>query len=383
MANSFGIFFAPLIEDMGWSRAATSAAFSINILTGGFFGIIGGWLNDRLGPRFVLPLLGLLSCLGYYFVAQMNEIWQFYLFFGLLVGMGTNVFVPCMSTIARWFVKRRGMMSGIAFSGSGFGLIVLPLMINWFINIYDWHTSLIFMSAVLLLISILAVILMRTDPYKMGLTPYGYEKTSPESNSSIKFDMLSRTVGEALKTRAFWLFAFSLMCFGFCYFAFQVHINVHAIDSGISSTAAASILTVIGIATIIGQLGLSGLGDKFGFKKLFATGVIMVILGIIVILFARDLWMFYIFGAFLGCSFGVAATQESPITAWLFGLANHGTILGIFAFSFTVGSSIGPLIFGSIYDSTGSYQTAFYIALVLAGCSLILSLFLKRSIYNK
>jgi len=383
MATSFGMFFAPLIEDMGWTRAATSAAFSINIFIGGIFGIIGGWLNDKFGPRVVLPLFGLFSCLGYFLVSQMNAIWQFYLFFGVIVGLGSNVFVPAMSTVARWFVKRRSIMSGIAFSGSGVGLVCLPLIINWFLNAYDWRMSLVIMSITLAVVTLLAVIFVRTNPTKMGLIPYGANELSLNGDIHADDTSNSLTVKQALKTSGFWLLFTALLCYGFCFFAFQVHINVHAIDSGISSIGAASVLTVLGVAAIIGQLGLGALGDKIGNKKMFVLGMACIVLSVITIIFARDLWAFYIFAILLGLAFGNCSTQESPLVAWLFGLASHGTLLGFFAFSFTIGAAIGPMVFGSIYDNSGSYQSAFYISGAVALFGVITSFLMKRSISIK
>jgi len=380
MSTSFGVFFSPLIEDMGWSRTATSGAFSLNGIIGGIFGIIGGWLNDRLGPRKVLPLFGLVSCIGYFLVSQMNAIWQFYLFFGFIVGMGINVFVPSMSTIARWFVQKRSFMSGLAFSGAGIGMIVLPLLINLCIKLYDWRLSLVIMSCAMLFVSLLAIIFIRNNPAEKGLLPYGSDSAA---NENVQHDINSLTVKQALQSKSFWLLFISLVCYGFCFASFQVHIAVHATDTGLSSTSAASVLTAIGIAMLAAQISMGSLGDKFGYKKMFITGLCCIVPSVLIIIFARELWGFYFFALLLGLAFGNCTTQESPLVAWLFGLASHGTILGIFAFSFTIGAALGPLIFGAIYDANGSYYYAFWLAFVLSILAVILSLFLRRSITPK
>jgi MFS family permease len=104
---------------------------------------------------------------------------------------------------------------------------------------------------------------------------------------------------------------------------------------------------------------------------------------LMLILLARELWVFFIFAILLGIASGDCTTQESPITAWLFGLASHGVIFGVFSFSFTIGAAIGPLVFGYIFDTTGSYQYAFLVSVALAILAAILGLFLKQTAPRK
>jgi MFS family permease len=134
---------------------------------------------------------------------------------------------------------------------------------------------------------------------------------------------------------------------------------------------------------IVGQLGLGGIGDKIGYKPAYIYGLLFIVLAIFTIFFARDLWLFIVFAALLGLAFGNCSTQESPLVAWMFGLGSHGTLLGIAAFSWTCGASLGPLVFGAIYDAQGNYQSAFWIAGIMSVAAVITSLFLKRAVKGK
>ena len=134
---SFGIFFKPMSADFGWNRALTSGAFSLSWLVTGFLTIAIGWLNDRFGPRPVMTLCGLLAGIGFLLMSQVNTIWQLYAFYGVLIGAGLSVFVPLLSTVARWFVKRRTLMSGIVVCGIGVGSLAIPPLANWLIQTYD------------------------------------------------------------------------------------------------------------------------------------------------------------------------------------------------------------------------------------------------------
>jgi MFS family permease len=380
LGTSFGIYFKPITEELNWTRVATSGAFSIYLIIGGISGIIVGGLNDKFGPRVVLPLCGIASVLGYLLISQMQAVWQFYLYFGIIAGIGSNVYVPTLSTIAKWFVARRSLMSGIAFSGAGFGMLVFPPIINRFLISYDWRLSLVVLSILILVVSVLAVVLLRRDPAAVGQTAYG--------SHDIKVDH-SHAAGQSLPlksavlTKEFWLFFLTLVCYGFCYFSLQVHIAPHITDLGLPSSDAATILSVIGVATIVGQIGLGSIGDKFGNKRTFIIGLICITLALITVLVARELWAFLIFAVLLGLAFGNCSTQESPVVAWLFGMASHGTILGVFAFSFTIGAAIGPWFFGYIYDMMGSYQIAFYVDGALSLFAIILTLFLKKTIAKR
>jgi MFS family permease len=375
LQTSFGIFFKPIIDALGWTRTVTSGAFSLSQIAGGIACIVLGWLNDKYGPRVSVTLVGILSVIGYLLMSQIQAVWQLYLYYGILIGAGVGVFAPIPSTVAKWFFQRRSMMTGIVFAGTGFGMLVFPPLINWLLSSYDWHLTLIVLSIIIFVVSILAAVLLRSDPSKVGQVAYGADSIKSEGS---EFNYGSFTLKEAMLTKEFWLFCLALLCYGFCFFALQVHIAAYATDRGISPGDAATIMAVIGGATIVGQIGLGSIGDKIGYKKAFLIGVICITIAVFTLMAAKQLWAFYFSGIFLGLAFGNCSTQESPIAAWLFGLGSHGVILGVFACAFTVGAAIGPLLFGYVFDSTGSYQLAFWIAEVFSIAAIVLTLFLRQ-----
>jgi MFS family permease len=372
---SFGIFFKPIIDALGWTRAVTSGAFSLSQIAGGISCIMIGGLNDRFGPRVSVTLCCIISVLGYLLISQIQAIWQLYLYYGILIGVGVGVFVPILSTIARWFFQRRSMMSGIAFAGTGFGILIFPPLVNWLLSAYGWHLTFIVLAIIIFVVSIFSAILLKSDPSKVGQVGYG------ENNAKVKGVNLgnkSFTLNEAILTKQFWLFCVALLGYGFCFFSLDVHIAPYATDVGISSTGAATILSILGGATIVGQIGMGSIGDKIGYKRAFLVGIVCIIVAIFTLMVARQLWVFYLSAIFLGLAFGNCSTQESPIAAWLFGLASHGIILGIFACSFTIGAAIGPLVLGYMYDVTGNYKYAFWIAAALAIATVILTAYIKQ-----
>jgi len=137
--NAFGVFFMPMMTEFGWTRALTSGAVSLSWIIQGVVGLGMGALNDKLGPRLVLTIVGLILGISYLVMSQITSAWQFYLISGVLVGAGLGgIVVPLGSTIARWFTKRRNFMTGLGFIGVNTGFLVGTPISERIIGIYDW-----------------------------------------------------------------------------------------------------------------------------------------------------------------------------------------------------------------------------------------------------
>jgi len=124
MFSTFGVFFTSFLAEFGWPRATISGAASLASVVLGFVGIVAGRLGDRIGPRMVMVGCGVFLGSAYLLMSQVNATWQLYLFYGVIAGIGfSGMDVLPLSTVARWFVKRRGMMTGIIKIGSGAGML--------------------------------------------------------------------------------------------------------------------------------------------------------------------------------------------------------------------------------------------------------------------
>ena len=140
--NSYGVFFNQLLADFAWPRETISGAFSLAQMVIGVGAIFLGTLNDRYGPRLLMTIGGILAGLGYVLMSQVNSVWQLYLFYGVIVGIGlSGTDVILLSTTARWFIKRRGIMSGVVKMGTGIGIMLIPIITAGLIDSYAWRTS--------------------------------------------------------------------------------------------------------------------------------------------------------------------------------------------------------------------------------------------------
>ena len=372
---SFGIFFEPLLAEFGWTKAMTSGAFSLSFFLTGLLGVFAGKLTDRFGPRIVVTVCGFFLGLGYLLVSQTSTFWQLYLFYGVVValGMGASV-IPLQSTVARWFVKRRGVMTGTIISGIGMGMVVVPPVANWLISSYSWRTSYIVVSISALVLIISAAQFLKRDPRKIGQLPYGGDGLE-EKGGSLDTGFSLR---EAIRTWQFWTLGVALLCFTMSEGTVLVHIVSHAIGLGISVTNAALIIPIIGGISIPGRILMGIAGDRIGNKPAWTICFIFLTISFFLLLEARELWLLYLFAVIFGFGYGGLSALISPIVAELFGLSSHGVIFGvIIMFGGTAGMAVGPLLAGHIFDITGRYQLAFMIYVVILVIGLILTSLLR------
>ena len=365
LLSTFGVFFIPLSIEFGWTRAMTSSPASLIVIVIGLGGIIAGRLNDKFGPRLAAAGCGLFLGAGYLLMSQMGTIWHFYLFYGVMVGIGiSGSYVPLLSTAGKWFVKKRGMMSGIISAGSGVGQLVMPLVASWLIFGYGWRTAFLVIGLASLVILVSAAQLLRRDPGRMGQLPDG--------GTVMEDDLVSKAKGfslqQAIHTRQFWLLSGMFFLFGLCIFTIATHIYPHAVDLGISAATATNFLATIGGASIVGRVVMGSAGDRIGNKPTIIIDLTILSVALLWLQFANEVWMLYTFATVYGFAYGGIFPLISPMIAQLFGLDSHGVIFGATYFSNCVGASIGPVLIGYIFDISGGYQLGF---IILAAASVI------------
>ncbi len=372
---SFGIFFNPLLIEFGWTRAMTSGAFSLAMIVQGLLSIVAGALSDRFGPRLVMTICGFTLGIGYLLMSQTSDLWQLYLFYGVIIGSGmSGFFVTVLSTVPRWFSNRRSLMTGIATSGAGIGILIVPPVANWLILIYDWRLSYIILSVVIILTIVSAAQFLRRAPNQVRQIPYG-ERSSEEYQSSTENGDFS--ISRALRTQQFWFTLFIFLCFAVPVFAIMIHIAPHAIDLGISAASAANILAIIGGMSIVGRIALGAAADRIGNRAALIISFSLMSATLFWLTLVTQEWMFYMFAVFFGFAYGGFISAAGPLVAELFGLRSLGLIFGLTDNGFTIGAAVGPLLVGYIFDVTGSYQFAFLLSAVIPIVGLALIAMLK------
>lgn len=373
---TYGVFFKELQVTFGWSRAMISGASSVAFLIMGGGAALAGGLNDRIGPRIILTASAIATGIGYLLMAGIQSLWQLYLLYGCLVGVGFATHdVITLSTAARWFVKRRGTMSGLLKVGTGAGQLTVPLIAAGLIAAYGWRQTYMILGGFTLTALVAAAQLMRRDPQSMGFQPDGASQDdqpsmTPTAGTELPFAVIARS-------KPFWSICLAEFAGFFSIFTIVVHIVPHARDVGLPPTIAAGLLATIGGVSMLGRIVMGAASDRLGGRSSLIICFSVLLTSLVWLLLAANAWMLYLFAVVYGFAHGSLFTVVSPTIAELFGTHSHGLLFGLVLFSGTLGGSAGPVLAGFLFDRTGTYQIALIVLVLMSVLGLFLVTLLR------
>ncbi|MFO8109929.1 MAG: MFS transporter [Thermoplasmata archaeon] len=367
---SFGVFIEPLTQEFGWSRAPLTLGFSISLFVTSFFGIIAGRWSDKYGVRKLMAAGTVLIAAGFLLSSRIETIQHLYLSF-LLVGIGASaVYIPVTTTVARWFDERRGLAVGISVTAIAISMASFPPILERFIHSLGWRTTFVIIGILSLAALSVSTLLMKRAPDNRW------------NNDGKGFKGKHYTLKEALHTKFFWIIYFMFMMAQFSAMTITVHIIPYAIDAGIPSFYAATVLTIIGIANIFGRIIGGWTSDKLGVIKGVSIFFVFQAAAIFMLPFAAGLSTMYAIVTLFGLAYGGWVMIYPVITSRLFGTKNSGAILGALGTVAGLGGAFGPYLAGYLYDVTGVYDLAFLISGVMTAAALGLS-FLFIRVYKE
>ena len=354
---TFGVLFPEFEKEFGWSRAQISGASSTMFIVMGVLGIAMGRVNDLIGPRILLTASTVVFALGFILMSRMTALWRLYLFYGLLCGLGVAAHdVVVLSTVARWFTRGRGLMSGLVKTGAGIGQLIVPLFAAFFILRHGWRDATMVVGLVALIVMVIAAQVVRRDPKSVGLRPWGDDQKEVANDVTQEAGL---DLKQAVRTRQFWLISMAKLADWYCLFTIIIHVVPHGIDQGLEPATAAIVLSVIGGCSILGRLILGAGFDYLGTKRSLLIAFALLFLSVVFLQLLSDpRWLFafaFVYGIGHGGFFAIA----SPSVAEYFGTRSHGVIFGIVMFTGSIGGTLGPWLSGWLYDSTGTYDIAF------------------------
>jgi MFS family permease len=372
-SSAFGVFFEPFIEEFGWTRAVTSGASALNTIIFGILCIFSAGLSERLGPRWVMTLCGIILGLGYFLMAQITRTWELYLYFGVFVAVGMSPYIPLLSLVPQWFTTNRGRMNAIVLSGMGLGIMIVPAVASYLISLWQWRSSYLVMAIVTVIVMVGASQFLSGDPNPPlhGKECRGAVGLADQRNEGL-------TLGETIYTRQFVLVCLLYFSFLFCVVSITVHLVIHAIGLGIPATRAALTLSLIGGACIVGMNVMGNIADRFSNKIGLGVSYSLMGVSLVWLIPSHSGWSLYLFSIVFGFAYGGMQVLFSPLVAELFGTRSHGVILGTAALAGSVGAGAGPIVAGYIFDSLGSYTIAFILCAMLAFTGLVSTLLLKK-----
>ena len=354
--NAGGVFFVPVVRHFGWSRAWFSALGSAAPLAAGLSSPLLGSLLDRIGARPVMIAGAAMVGAGYMALSRANSAAAFLLIFIVMgVGITASTIIPTALVITNWFRARRGAALGVAFAGIPLGSSVVTIWANYLVLHFGFRLAFFAMGVPIVLIVIpLLTAFLRTRP---GSFP---------AQDAAESALPGLEVGEALKTRSFWMIAIAEVLFATAAVGLRVHLVPYLSGIGYTPTMAAEIFGAMFILGAIGSFAIGPFADRLGGRATFAGVFVAGAIGIASLLGAlRPAAV----ATFL-LTFGL--TRETPVYLHPLAIGESlgnrrlGALLGIQAFFTTLGFAAGPVIAGRIFDRSGTYTGAWLLFATMA-----------------
>lgn len=363
---SYSVILVALLHEFGWSRSVLAGAFSVFTLVHGGASPLVGALCERLRPLGMMAMGGVALGLALFANSFIHEPWQLYLGFGVLTAaaVGAAGWTPALVQVQRDFQDRLGLALGIVSSGVGVGMLVVVPITQMLIDAWGWRAAYRVLAVVCVLwIVPSSLFLLRRSGEGRGKAPARKDEAKAGSGN--------QTLAQAMRGEPFWLMCAAFFFGNVCSQTLHVHQVAYLVDHGVAAMVAASVVGVVGAASIVGKTGGGWLSDRIEREFVYVAGIaIMVgaVAALVALAHAPERWAIYGYAVLLGLGYSVTASLTPTMVADRFGGPHFGTIVGMGLMGAAVGSAFGPWLAGYVFDLTGSYFVAFGVA---AGCGVL------------
>ena len=375
--HAMAVWAVALELHFGWTRAQLGLALTLTRVESGLIGPLEGYLVDRVGTRRMV-FIGLIILGGaWIFFSRVENLWMFYVAYVLMaVGQGLGSWIPLMTMLNKWFTRRRSSAIGWANVVSRFGALIMVPAIAWTVadspGRIGWQmTALILGIGILVLAGPLSY-MIRNDPKDYGEVPDGAAPRPAATTGSGPAPAQPRqeelTATEALRTPAFWLIAFGHGFTSMVILAIMTHLGLLMVDQGYTGQDAGWVVSVYTGVAMVFQLVGGYAGDRMSKRVALAFFTVIQAGGVLILVVANSLPMFYLFGILFGAGFGGRNPLTVAIRADYFGTGSFGKILGFSTVPMNLLLLIASPFAGWMFDQYGSYDLAF---LILAGLNVI------------
>lgn len=369
-AYSFGIFFDSLQAEFAASRGSISLIFSLAGFLYFLLGALSGRIADRVGPRGVVIFGAAAVGVGLILASRATSLTQVYVAYGLGVGLGVGfAYVPAVGAIQRWFVRRRGVASGIAVTGIGLGTLCMPPVAAMLIDWGGWRGAYLVIGIVALVVGGAAAFFVEGSPERRGLLPDGDPVRPPDTGpgaeqatpaaAGVDFAM-------ALRARPFWLLYAGSFLVSLGIFIPFVHLVPYARDAGLSKETGVLMFALVGLGSTAGRFVLGGVADRVGRRRTLAA--LFAGMGVMLLWWAVSSgpWALGAFALVFGTCYGGFVALAPAVTADYFDGKDVIGIIGVLYTSVAVGTLTGPTLAGVAFDLWQSYTVPIVVAALVA-----------------
>ena len=363
---SFGVLVKPLASEFGWDRGAITFAYTLNMLVFGFGQMMAGRLLDRYGPRLLFSISALVASAGLFLTARTSSIPELYLYYGVITAVGVSGITigVVSSTVSRWFRSLRGLIGGIAVTGTSFGHFAVIPALAYSLERFGWRGSWMGLGVLVSAVVVpVALTLMKKEPADIGQSPYEFgARIAPRSTLPAP-DFPPR---EVFLSRSFIFVAVAYGLCGFQDFFFVTQFIPFATDAGLTSQHASNIQGLSGLLSLVGVLAFPALTEKAGHG--IPLSFMFILRGVCFGLLVSSSGEAAIIAAALLMGFTLMATAPlaAAMTGDYFGIRNIGLITGAILWVHHTGGALGALLGGAVHDATGSYSGMFLACLLMA-----------------
>ncbi len=383
VSQAFAILLVVMQDNFGWSITAIVLAYFFRSIIGALLSPVAGLMGDRYGAKKVMLLGGVCFVAGMLLLSTINEVWQLYLYYSLVLGIAQALFrVNIPTTVAAWFKSKLGFAVGLQQSAGGMGSSVLAPALAVLLSRTDWQTAFLIIGAGggVLIFGLLA--LFHSEPADRGQLPYGAaenDKTPGSSFTGAVAKIRSQAFMKAAReTKAFWFLPLvhHLGCIG--HSIVMVHGVFYATTRGVSLEAATFIVSIYSFASVASRFMVPILADRLGAKGVMAMFYFFQGASVLMLFWVQEPWQFYLFAAVFGFGFGGEMSAFLVVNRQYFGMGPVRTVFGIQSMGSGLGMALGGLVGSVIYDAFGSYNVAWTVSLV-ASMGGMLAIFFMES----
>jgi len=365
---SFGVFLAPLITEFGWSSALTSFVFSAYSLSYSLGAILIGRLADRYGVRSTIALGGVLITLALVLSSRADAIWELYLTFGAMGGVGAAAFwIPPTKAVIEHFETSTSlnMAVSVVAVGTGAGTLLISPVAGFFITEYGWRICYLLFALLSAVISAFGVMVIAS--------PRGSGSSVSEANQT------GQRLSDAIRTRNFWsLFGMYVLGCGIARYTVLVYIAVYVLAAGFSLQAGALCVGLIGGGSILGRLGSGLLSRVLRDNLILLVSFVLQGVASIMVVLSGNIWLIYGSAFVFGIGYGAYVPQFPLLTMRSFGMKSYGLVYGVISSGLGFGALAGPPVLGGLlFSATGNYFLTFVLSGAFSLVAAVMALLIR------
>jgi len=382
----FTIFFLPITQELGLSRAATSAVFSLARAEGAIEGPLAGYMIDRFGPRPMMLAGVVLSGLGYMLLAGVESYVGFLVVYLGVISLAFSAgFMHSPMVLANsWFIRRKAFAMTLISSSIGIGGMLITPLLAFSVQTWGWRYGAFLAGLGLVIVGVPIAMFAKRSPESMGLLPDGAAPQTEKSPLGIhgrareaSSNDQEVTVRQAMRMRAFWMLVLATTARVGVFNSITVHFVPLMVWKGATEQHAAAMLAVMAFMSLPSHLFVGWIADRVNKPRLMAVCMVIGAVSIAFLAYGDDLWSLWIF------TFLITFVEAIFPVSWatvgdFFGRKSFATIRGTMSFFYLWGPALGPVITGAVYDRHETYAPLMSAYLVTFLISAVLYALLRK-----